>query len=76
MSALHIAMTAASQGPLPSPDVSDEALQGLKFSMALPRPIAVAALGARLADPESAATVLLEAQRLIATPRPNSVKQP
>jgi ATP-dependent helicase Lhr and Lhr-like helicase len=68
MSALHTAMTAASQRPLPTPDVTDEALQGLKFSIALPQPIAITALGARLADPQSAAIVLLERQRLVATP--------
>jgi ATP-dependent Lhr-like helicase len=68
MSALHTATTAASQRPLPTPDVTDEALQGLKFSVALPHPIAITALGARLADPQSAAIVLLERQRLVATP--------
>ena len=42
------------------PEVDDKALQGLKFSDALPRHLAVSTLAARLADLESAAAVLDE----------------
>jgi ATP-dependent helicase Lhr and Lhr-like helicase len=55
--ALRSAVTAAQERPLAVPAINDEALPGLKFSTALPRSIAVEALGARLADPHGAATV-------------------
>ncbi|HKX71304.1 MAG TPA: hypothetical protein VJM75_08760 [Acidimicrobiales bacterium] len=61
--ALRSAVTAAQDRPLAVPAVDDEALSGLKFSTALPRSIAVEALGARLADPHGAATVLRELLR-------------
>jgi len=46
------------------PDVDKKALTGLKFSAALPQRLATATLAARLADLDSAATVLREATRL------------
>jgi ATP-dependent helicase Lhr and Lhr-like helicase len=42
------------------PEVDDEALEGLKFSDALPRRLAVLTLAARLADLDNAAAVLSE----------------
>lgn len=45
------------------PEVDDRALDGLKFSDALPRRLAVATLAARLADLDGAATVLREPVR-------------
>jgi ATP-dependent Lhr-like helicase len=45
------------------PDVDERALEGLKFSEALPKRLAVATLAARLADLDSAATVLAERVR-------------
>ena len=45
------------------PEVGDKALSGLKFSDALPRPLAVATLATRLADLDHAATVLAEPVR-------------
>ncbi|MEV4372942.1 DEAD/DEAH box helicase [Nonomuraea sp. NPDC049637] len=45
------------------PEVDDKAVDGLKFSAALPRRLAVAALSARLADLDGASTVLTEPQR-------------
>jgi ATP-dependent Lhr-like helicase len=47
------------------PDVDDRALDGLKFSEALPRRLAVATLAARLADVERAAQVLAEPVRFV-----------
>jgi ATP-dependent helicase Lhr and Lhr-like helicase len=60
MPELHTAVTAAQCRPLAAPAINDEALPGLKFSTALPRSIAVDTLGARVADPDGAATVLRE----------------
>jgi ATP-dependent Lhr-like helicase len=51
------------EGRLALPSVDDRALQGLKFSEALPRHLAEATLATRLADPEHAATVLAEPVR-------------
>ena len=45
------------------PEVDDKALTGLKFSEALPRPLAEATLAVRLADLEHAGRVLGEACR-------------
>ena len=61
--ALRTAVTAAQDRPLAVPAINDEALPGLKFSTALPRSLAVEALGARLADPHGAVTVLREPSR-------------
>jgi ATP-dependent Lhr-like helicase len=47
------------------PEIDDKALSGLKFSDALPRPLAIATLAARLADLEHAAAVLNEPCRLM-----------
>jgi len=47
------------------PDVDERALAGLKFSEALPQRLATATLAARLADLDSAATVLGEPVRLM-----------
>lgn len=47
------------------PEVDDRALEGLKFSEALPRRLAVATLAARLADLEGAAGVLDENTRFV-----------
>jgi ATP-dependent helicase Lhr and Lhr-like helicase len=43
--ALRTAVTAAQDRPLAVPAINDEALPGLKFSTALPRSLAVEALG-------------------------------
>lgn len=51
-------------GRLCLPDVNDRALDGLKFSAALPRRLAVATLAARLADLDAAEAVLSEPVRL------------
>ena len=45
------------------PEIDDKALSGLKFSDALPRPLAVATLATRLADLDHAAAVLAESIR-------------
>jgi ATP-dependent Lhr-like helicase len=45
------------------PDIDDKALSGLKFSDALPRPLAVATLATRLADLDHATSVLAEPVR-------------
>ena len=45
------------------PEIDDKALAGLKFSDALPRPLAVATLATRLADLDHAAAVLAEPVR-------------
>lgn len=47
------------------PEIDDRALEGLKFSEALPRRLAVATLAARLADLDGAATVLAEHTRYV-----------
>lgn len=47
------------------PEVDDRALEGLKFSEALPHRLAVATLAARLADVKGAATVLAEHTRFV-----------
>jgi len=47
------------------PEVDDRALAGLKFGDALPHRLAMATLAARLADPNSAATVLAEPVRFM-----------
>ncbi len=46
------------------PEIDEKALTGLKFSTALPRRLATATLATRLADPDSATTVLQEPTRL------------
>lgn len=51
------------EGRLVLPSVDDRALEGLKFSEALPRQLAEATLAARLADLEHAAQVLAEPVR-------------
>jgi ATP-dependent helicase Lhr and Lhr-like helicase len=50
--------------PAIDPQVDERALKGLKFSEALPIRLAEATLAARIADLESAATVLAEPTRL------------
>jgi ATP-dependent helicase Lhr and Lhr-like helicase len=45
------------------PEVDDRALQGLKFSAALPRHLAEAILSERCADLEHAALALIEPHR-------------
>jgi hypothetical protein len=50
----------ALEGRLCLPEIDDKALAGLKFSDALPRPLAVATLATRLADLDHAAAVLTE----------------
>ena len=45
------------------PEVDEKALAGLKFSEALPRPLAVATLATRLADLENARLVFMESCR-------------
>ena len=47
------------------PEVDDKALTGLKFSVALPRRLAVATLAARIADVDNAAAVLAEPSRFL-----------
>lgn len=51
------------------PEVDDRALEGLKFSEALPHRLAVATLAARLADLEGAAAVLSEQIRFVQADR-------
>lgn len=51
------------RGQLCLPEIDDKALSGLKFSEALPRPLAVATLATRLADLAHAAAVLAESTR-------------
>jgi len=59
------AAVAAVQGrPLPPPAVTEDALRGLKFATAVPHAVAVRTLGARLADPHGAFTVLREPRRI------------
>jgi ATP-dependent Lhr-like helicase len=53
------------------PDIDESALEGLKFSEALPERLATATLAARLADLESAATVLSEPIRYSWSGSPN-----
>ncbi len=57
------AATADAPDRLCLPEVDEKALDGLKFSTALPRRLAVATLAARLADLDGAATVLGEPTR-------------
>ncbi|WIM96996.1 DEAD/DEAH box helicase [Actinoplanes oblitus] len=59
------ALTADARDRLCLPDVDKKALDGLKFSVALPERLAVATLAARLADLEGAATVLAEPARFV-----------
>jgi ATP-dependent Lhr-like helicase len=47
------------------PDISEKAVTGLKFNTALPERLAIATLAARLADLESAASVLREPARFV-----------
>ncbi|MDQ7809053.1 DEAD/DEAH box helicase [Amycolatopsis sp. A133] len=47
------------------PDIDERAMEGLKFSEALPRRLAMATLGARLADLDAAAEVLGEPTRFV-----------
>ncbi|WP_367130622.1 DEAD/DEAH box helicase [Saccharothrix sp. HUAS TT1] len=49
------------------PEVDERALQGLKFSEALPQTLATATLAARLADLDGAAAVLAEPSRFVVT---------
>jgi ATP-dependent helicase Lhr and Lhr-like helicase len=51
------------QNRLCLPEVHEKALTGLKFSEALPPPLAVATLAARLADFDHARAVLMESAR-------------
>jgi ATP-dependent helicase Lhr and Lhr-like helicase len=51
------------QNRLCLPEVDEKALTGLKFSEALPRPLAVATLAMRLADLDHARAVLMESAR-------------
>ena len=53
----------AAQDRLGLPEVDEKALAGLKFSEALPRPLAVATLAARLANLTYARAVLMESTR-------------
>ncbi|GIF37466.1 DEAD/DEAH box helicase [Actinoplanes xinjiangensis] len=59
------ALTADAGDRLCLPDVDKRALDGLKFSAALPERLAVATLAARLADLDGAATVLAEPARFV-----------
>jgi len=56
-------LTADAEGRLCLPDVNMKALEGLKFSEALPERLAVATLAARLADMEGARRSLAEPTR-------------
>ncbi|MFI9642546.1 DEAD/DEAH box helicase [Micromonospora sp. NPDC051925] len=49
------------------PDIHDKALDGLKFSAALPKHLAAATLASRLADVDRAAAVLGESTRFVVT---------
>jgi ATP-dependent Lhr-like helicase len=50
------------------PDISERALEGLKFSAALPHRLAMATLAARLADLSGATAVLAEPVRFVSVP--------
>ena len=63
--AMWKAATGDAAGRLCLPDVDDRALAGLKFSEALPERLATATLAARLADLDSAVTVLGEPVRFV-----------
>lgn len=52
-------------GGLRLPDVSERALDGLKFGVALPRRLAVATLAARSADVPAATYLLRQPTRLV-----------
>ncbi|GIF21391.1 ATP-dependent Lhr-like helicase [Actinoplanes tereljensis] len=60
------ALTADAADRLCLPEVSTKALDGLKFSAALPERLAVATLAARLADLTGAARILAEPARFVA----------
>jgi ATP-dependent Lhr-like helicase len=60
-----LAATAGAAERLCLPVVSEKAIEGLKFSSALPKQLAVTTLAARLADLTSAATVLGERSRFV-----------
>ncbi|MBX7265847.1 DEAD/DEAH box helicase [Micromonospora sp. Llam7] len=61
------ALTADAGQRLCLPEVDEKALDGLKFSVALPKRLAAATLSARLADLAAAATVLGEPVRFVVT---------
>lgn len=50
------------------PEVDEKAVQGLKFSAALPRPLAEATLASRLADLDAASELLAGRQRFLVNP--------
>ncbi|MEU8004190.1 DEAD/DEAH box helicase [Catellatospora sp. NPDC049111] len=58
--ALRRAVDAIEGDPIPTPDVSDDALRQLKFNEMLPEPLAAATLGKRLADPEAARMIIAQ----------------
>ena len=55
-----LAAAAALREPRPQPFVDNQAVQGLKFSAALPDALATQTLSARVGDPSNASVVLLE----------------
>jgi ATP-dependent helicase Lhr and Lhr-like helicase len=59
--------TAVEEGADASPDITDEVLDGLKFSAALPRDIALAVLAERMTDPATAAAVGRAPMRILRT---------
>ncbi|MBM0236606.1 DEAD/DEAH box helicase [Micromonospora sp. ATA32] len=60
-------LTADASDRLCLPEVHEKALDGLKFSAALPKRLAAATLAARLADLDRAAAVLVEPTRFVVT---------
>jgi ATP-dependent helicase Lhr and Lhr-like helicase len=57
---LDEAVDRAQAGPMPPPDVAEEAVRGLKFADALPAPLAMRTLAERLGDVSGAQRVLAE----------------
>jgi ATP-dependent Lhr-like helicase len=58
-------LTADANDRLCLPEVDEKALEGLKFSAALPPRLAMATLAARLADLDGAAAVLRDRVRFV-----------
>ncbi len=58
-----LAVAGLAEGALP--EITDEALEGLKFSAALPRDVAAAVLAERITDPIGAAQVTQAAIRVV-----------
>ena len=62
-----LAAMRALEAPLPQPAVDVRAVSGLKFSVALPKELAVQTISARIGNPMKAADVLSERSVIVAT---------